>query len=175
MDFPPSEWEIFPANAFELAEPRDPGEHGVEVMVQVRNNGRILDHFRLAVGGSGMLEARFKLKDVMIHEKLPNWELVYRLWPRDIKLRRNMTTSEWVDIKDLVSARDVAIGDLDNSEEVEAARYLEFMDSLGSAKSKISCALRWGVCAGPDQRVHLHLQAMPAALETFSGKPALKG
>lgn len=175
MDFPPSEWDIFPAEDFELASPRDPGELGVEVMAQARNNGRLLDHFRLTVGGSNMLKVNFKIKQVMGHDKLANWEFSYRLWPRDIKIRRNMTSSEWVDIRDLVSSRDMAVLDLDSGAEVEAETYLTALDALSSPKNKVSCALRWSVCAGPDQKLYLHLQVMPAALETFSGKPVLKG
>ena len=175
MDYPPPEWDLFPAENFELAGPRDPGDLGVEVMAQAQNNGRLLDHFRVTLGGSTMLEAQFKLKTLMNHERLPNWELSYQLWPRDIKIRRNMTSTDWVDVRDLVSSRDVSIRDLDSGSEVEHAEYLAALDALGSAKTKVSCALRWGVCAGPDQKAYLHLQGLPAAYETFSGKLIMKG
>ena len=175
MDFPPEEWEIFPAEDFELAGPRDPGTLGVEVMAQARNNGRLIDHFRLALGGSDMLEASFKIKQVLNSDKIANWGFLYKLWPRDVKIRRNMTTSDWVDIRDLVASRDISIRDLDSGSEVEAGTYLAALDALSSAKNKVSCSLRWGVCAGPDLKPYLHLQALPAAYETFAGKPILKG
>ena len=175
MDFPPEEWDVFPAEDFDLASPRDPGSLGVEVMAQVRNDGRLIDHFRLALGGSDMLEASFKIKQVLNNDKIANWGFLYKLWPRDVKIRRNMTTSDWIDIQDLVASWDISIKDLDTGSEVEAGTYLAAMDALSSVKNKVSCSLRWGVCAGPDLKPYLHLQALPAACETFAGKPILKG
>jgi hypothetical protein len=40
---------------FASAAPRNPGELGVEVLAQIRPNGRILDHFRVTLGGSKFL------------------------------------------------------------------------------------------------------------------------
>ena len=51
MDFPP-DWEIYPATEFEEAQAHTPGTLGVELTVQVRDNGRILDHWRLVLGVS---------------------------------------------------------------------------------------------------------------------------
>ena len=64
MEFPP-EWNILPAEDFEIAVPRDPGEIGVDLMAQIRNNGRILNHFRLVLGGSKLLEAAVPLKNIL--------------------------------------------------------------------------------------------------------------
>ena len=144
-------------------------------MAQARNNGRLIDHFRLTLGGSDMLEASFKIKQVLNNDKIANWGFLYKLWPWDVKIRRNMTTSDWVDIRDLVASRDISIRDLDSGSEVEAGTYLAALDALSSTKNKVSCSLRWGVCAGPDLKPYLHLQALPAAYETFAGKPILKG
>ena len=57
MDFPPEEWVVFSLEEFTLAQPRNPGALGAEVMAQVRANGRITDHWRVALGGSEVLEA----------------------------------------------------------------------------------------------------------------------
>ena len=39
MEFPPTDWEVFPVEDFELAVPRDPGMLGMEIMAQARGNG----------------------------------------------------------------------------------------------------------------------------------------
>ena len=91
MEFPP-EWNILPAEDFEIAVPRDPGEIGVDLMAQIRNNGRILDHFRLVLGGSKLLEAAVPLKNILPTVEAPDWTLKVTSWPRDVKLRRNMAT-----------------------------------------------------------------------------------
>jgi len=51
MEFPATEWIVLPDEEFELAAARDPGQLGVDLLVQARPNGRLLDHFRLVVGG----------------------------------------------------------------------------------------------------------------------------
>jgi hypothetical protein len=55
MNFPPEE-EVFGAEQFETAAPREAGELGLELMAQVRPNGRILDHFRVTLGGSKIID-----------------------------------------------------------------------------------------------------------------------
>ena len=53
MEYPGSktDWNVFPLPEFDHAEVRDPGNIGMELMVQARDNGRLVDHFRVAVGG----------------------------------------------------------------------------------------------------------------------------
>jgi len=175
MEFPPEDWDVFPAEDFELAEPRDPGQCGVEVMVQIRNNGRVMDHFRLAVGGSAMLEVVFKLKDVIDHNDVPDLTAVLKVWPRDVKIRRNMTTSDWIDFMDLARSRDITVIDPEVGEEADPTGFINHINGLGGDKSKTSCSLRWGVYVGPDSRLNLGLTSLPAALTSFSGKPAFHG
>jgi len=175
MDFPPEEWDIFPAEDFELAEPRDPGTCGVEVMVQIRNNGRIMDHFRLAVGGSAMLEVAIKLKQVIEHNEIPDITANLKIWPRDVKIRRNMTTSDWFDLMDLVKSRDITLIDPEVGEEADPAGYITHVNGMGGDKSKTSCSMRWAVTVGPDSLLYLNLMSLPGTLTSFSGRPAFLG
>jgi len=105
MDFPSDDWTVFAADEFELATCRDPGILGVELMAQARANGRIIDHFKLVVGGTEELAVEFKMADLFNIRSPPEWMLVYKLQPADIKIRRNMSTSNWQDIRDLRPAR----------------------------------------------------------------------
>jgi hypothetical protein len=43
------------------ASPRANSEFCAEVMVQVRPNGRIMDHWRIALGGSAILETSVRV------------------------------------------------------------------------------------------------------------------
>jgi len=175
MDFPPEEWDIFPTEDFELAEPRDPGECGAEVMVQIRNNGRIMDHFRLAIGGSAMIEVAIKLRQVIEHNDIPDLTANLKIWPRDVKIRRNMTTSNWFDLLDLVKSRDVVLMDPEVGEEVDPAGYITHVSGLNGDKSKTSCSMRWAVTAGHDNLLYLNLMSLPATLSSFSGRPVYHG
>ena len=108
MEFPPP-WSFFPMEDFELAAPRDPGDIGVEAMAQARANGRVLDHFRIVLGGSQMLEATVAVKDIFPVAAMPSWSVAFSCWPRDVAIRRNMASSAWQDIRDMVAANNVKL------------------------------------------------------------------
>ena len=172
MEFPPT-WDVFPMEDFETAGPRDPGELGMELMVQVRANGRMLDNFRVTVGGSEILTAKVTLNTILADKDAPDWVLIYAVWPRDVGLRRNMTTSGWLDIKDLVQANDARM-ELPDGVAVGNEEVLTYLDGLAD-KATNSAALRWAVCVAEDNKPALVLQALPCPAHTFAGKPTFKG
>ena len=142
------EWNILPAEDFEIAVPRDPGEIGVDLMAQIRNNGRILDHFRLVLGGSKLLEAAVPLKNILPTVEAPDWTLKVASWPRDV-----------MDSDGVL---------------VENKLLLDFLDELAD-KQMNSASTRWWVGAGEDGRLHLQLQAIPSPASSHASKPAWKG
>jgi hypothetical protein len=50
MEFPPETYDVFEADQFETARARLTGDAVMEVMLQMRPNGRCLDHYRIALG-----------------------------------------------------------------------------------------------------------------------------
>ena len=103
MEFPPKSWDVFPAEQFDTASPRDPGELGMELLVQMRDNGRIQDHFRIALGGTKLLKALLPMKDIfVVPEDFPDWVIEYGKWPADLIFSRNRTTTVWVDINAMI-------------------------------------------------------------------------
>ena len=176
MEYPPSDWPCLNMEDFELAVPRNPGVLGIEIMAQARVNGRIIDHFRVALGGSEILKVRFSTRDVFLVTDTPAIQLRYEVWPRDIVIRRNMSTSEWMDVTTLLASRDISItvegpaeADLPGDNEA----LLTAMD--GQPKAQVSASIRWAVCAGIDGRMELVLQTFPATAAILSGKPAFRG
>ena len=173
MEFPPATWDFFPGPEFETAGPRDPGELGVELMVQARANGKMLDHFRLTLGGTGLISSKFNLSSIMSLPEVPDWNIVVATWPRDIGIRRNMASSPWVDIRDLVNSNDARIKTPEGIA-VDNKLFLDYSDSIAD-KMVSSASIRWSVCVGDDFRPSLILMALPAPASTFSGKPLFKG
>ena len=176
MEYPPSDWPCLPGEDFELAVTRNPGVLGVEVMAQARVNGRVIDHFRVALGGSEILKVRFSTRDVFLATDTPAIQLRYEVWPRDIVIRRNMSTSEWLDISTLLASRDISVageGPADADLPVDNETLLTAMD--GQPKAQVSASIRWAVCAGIDGRMELVLQTFPATAAVLSGKPAFRG
>jgi len=178
MEFPPEDWPMFPAADFELAVPRDPGALGIEVMAQARVNGRIVDHFRVAVGGANILRVNFTSRDIFLSERIPATPLQYEVWPRDVKLRRNMSSSDWVDVNTLLASNDLAVV---TGEEAAGSGALGDNEALvallnsAKDKTKVTASLRWAITVGSDHNLELVLQALPAAASVLDGKPSLRG
>ena len=61
MEFPPDTYFIFPAEHFETAGPRIIGDYTAEILAQARPNGRVMDHWRVILGGNKALEAEVDL------------------------------------------------------------------------------------------------------------------
>jgi len=174
MEFPVDDWVCFPMADFELAAARNPMECGVELMVQARPNGRILDHVRLVLGGDKLIDVTLKFKNLLSIPDVPDWELVYNLWPRDIKIKRNMVTSEWLDIRSLIHSNDARVQLSENQQPVDNVEVLGYMDGIAD-KLANSSSLRWAVMVGDDNRFKLYLQGLPGPASSFSGKPAFRG
>lgn len=175
MEYPPTDWTVFPMEDYDLAVPRDPGDLGVELMAQVRPNGRIQDHYRLAVGGAKVLEKKIPLSSLINKSLLPAWKLSLAPWPRDLGIRQNMATSLWVDVRDLVAAGEARI-EAEDGEIIDNEEFVNQLDaSTSKGKDKTSASLRWAIGIGDDHRIQLLLQGLPAAAAVVNGKPTLRG
>lgn len=175
MDYPLDSWLVFSPEEFETAAVRDPGDLGVELLAQVRQNGRLVDHCRLVVGGSKPVETTFELQEIFTFRgNIPAWRMGLAIWPREILIRRNMATSTWLDIRDLVAQRDILVTDGGaNDDEVDPGEFAALFE--GTSSSSVSSSIRWAVCAGADDRIHLELQGLPFSAAVLNSKPLYKG
>ena len=170
MDFPPEEWVVFAATDFNTAAPRFPGERGVELMAQVRSNGRIMDHWRMALGGSKVLEATFPLSTILpAAAGLPAWHVTYQQFPRDIVLRRNMLSGAWIDAVGLLSSHEFLVADAEE-QPVDIQQVITAIKAL-PAKQNTGASIRWSVVATITDRLELQLQSLPCAANQLTGKP----
>jgi hypothetical protein len=165
MDFPPV-YTVFPAKQFLTAAPRSPGSLGVELLAQVRPNGRIIDHYKLVLGGSSIVNINTPM--MSLFPDVPEaWRFRQQVWARDIDVRRNMTTTVWANINTLLAAREAWVED--------AAGVHVPMETVLEALDDKKAAMRWAVVASDDETLELLCQALPASAETLMGKPALRG
>ena len=173
MEFPPDNYFIFPAEHFENAVPRINGDYTVEILAQVLPNGRVMDHWQAVLGGSKALEAEVNLLDVVpAAAGLPKWRLTYQQWPRDVIIRRNMTTSGWLDLLTLLTANEVGIMS-ETGENVVNATVVEALSNL-PGKATISASCRWAICVGEASKLKLELQCIPCPANLLAGKPIFK-
>jgi hypothetical protein len=171
MEFPPG-WQIFESDQFSSATPRAAGELGAELLVQARPNGRMLDHFRVTMGGSRILDISFQMANIINLPAASGWKFKMQIWPRDVVLRRNMTTSDWLNVDAIIAAKDGCVMSVEESRET-LVPHAEVLASLQEAG--VAAAMRFAVVVGGDQRLWLMLQGLPATAETLAGKPAFRG
>jgi hypothetical protein len=168
MEYPPP-WEVFNMEDFSTASPRVCGELGMELLMQVRPNGRMLDHYRVTLGGSRILDISFPVASLMTLPGAAAWKFRQQVWPKDVEIRRNMTTSGWLDLSELLASNDALVMD-DSNEPVPSDKMGDLMKSAGAAAS-----VRFAVIVGEDHSMRLQLQGLPATSAALMAKPALRG
>jgi hypothetical protein len=172
MEFP-AEWAVFQADEFETATPRSHGKAVMDLMIQARSNGRLLDHFRIATGGSEILEARFQLTDIISNAELEGVTAQFQFWGRDANLRCNMTTSAWLDVYGLIKSNELKL-ETASWELIKAEKILNILDMMTGARLK-SAVIRTCAAVGLDGKMELELQALPLPLAMVNGKPSFLG
>ena len=168
MDFP-ADWDFFPMADFSTAGPRNPGTLGVELLAQARPNGRVLDHFRVTLGGSRILDVTARMSALLLVPAACPWRFRYQRWPADLEIRRNMTSSGWLSVPTLIAARDASVED-EEGVAVPVENVLAMIEEANTAAS-----IRFAVVVGEDHRMQLMLQSLPGSAEALAGKPALRG
>jgi len=174
MEFPPAGWEIFPSVDFDTAAPRVAGDTVMEVMAQVRPNGRCVDNWRIALGGSKILDTDFRLKDICKSSAVNPYKLKFQAWPRDIKLRRNMASTPWYDGIAHLERREFTVYKEGEQEEIKTEDLLEVLAGIEDLGKK-AFSFRLAVGVGPDKSVNLELQGLPASEAVLMSKPAFMG
>ena len=173
MELPPDTYFIFPAEHFETAGPRIIGDYTAEILAQAWPNGRVMDHWRFVLGGNKALEAEVNLaKLVPAAATLPKWRLTFQQWPRDLAIRRNMTTFGWVDLLTLLAANEVLVLS-DTGANVLNPGVVEALSGLQD-KSSNSASCRWAVCVGEDVKLELQLHFLPCLVNLLTGKPIFR-
>jgi len=140
-----------------------------ELYATVRENGRIVDHVRYAIGGDTPMKAVFKMGVICEEPEFEDFTVVIQRRTEDIDLRKGLLTSNWVDIIDLVSARDASIHDGAGAE-ILAGDFLRLAKEHGATVGSI----RWGVVLDDSSRLAVQLQGLPAPASILNGKPSLK-
>jgi hypothetical protein len=99
MRYPPEEFDIR-ADAeygqFRVAESAQPLT--AAVLIHVDEAAKISGSYRIVLGGSEMLRVDLPLKEVIFMGGSDNYRLLWELWPRDLRLRENMLSSDWIDL-----------------------------------------------------------------------------
>ena len=173
MDFPSSSWRYFDLDEFHTAPPDLDGLYTFELYAQLRPTGRILDHFRAVLGGTGLLDVSARLDDMIPAAQFRGWQYKTQKNPRDVLLRQNMLSTAWIDTPHTLLLNDASVYNPEG-EVVANNIFMETLESLPEAGPE-SVATRYCVVVGADRRLHLQFQCLPARAVTLSGKTAFRG
>ena len=146
----------------------------MELMAQVRPNGRVMDHWRVALGGSRILTANIELAKICRSPTVAPYRVEFQAWPRDVILRRNMTSSAWLDGLELLARREFVVYKQGEDEACQEDHLLEVLATETDLAMK-SFAFRFCVGVGADRRPTLELQGLPGGATTITSKPAFVG
>ena len=175
MEFPTDVWDIFDTQEFDLAVPRESGQAVMELMVQLRPNGRAVDHFRVALGGSKLFSATIGFGSLLPIKDLDRMQIAFDFWVRDVKIRRNMATSEWIDLHEKLTEKVITIQDR-VGKAVTEEHLGEILDLLERSGTYVkSTSMRYAVVVGADNRMRLELQGLPGSAKLLNSKPAFTG
>jgi hypothetical protein len=166
MNFP-HVWDILAAADFGTAQPRAQGELVAEVLAQVRPNGRVLDHYRVTMGGSKIIEVKASMAAMALAPANSTWMFRHQVWPKDVIIRRNMTSTAWVNAHKMIQEKTAWV-ESEDGQQVPEEEILEVLTGR-------TAAIRFAVNIAGDQNLELNLQSLPAAAETLMGKPTFRG
>jgi hypothetical protein len=99
MRYPPEEFDIRAAagyGQFSVAEPAAPLVGAV--LIHVDEGAKVHGGYKMVLGGTELIQVDLPLKEVLFLGGSDNYRPVWELWPRDLKLRENMLTSDWFDL-----------------------------------------------------------------------------
>jgi hypothetical protein len=171
MEFPP-DWTVEPIDDFDVAVATlaNSGDSvAIQLLAQLRPTGRILDNFRFAVNGQEILDVELDFHQILPTDSMKGYKLRYQYWPRDIHIRRNLTTSSWVD----VATNNVTILDSEGAG-VPTREIRRILDELPD-KGPEAASVRWAIGVGEDGLLKLQLQSLPSNAATLNGRPITKG
>jgi hypothetical protein len=173
MDFPSDEWEYADADDFGTADPTLRGDLVMQLYVQLRPTGRFLDSFRVAFNGSTVLTVSADLGAILPGDTFKDYSLRFEVRPRDIPMRRNLFSTAWLDVADLVACDDATVRN-GRGEVIESGVFQQMIKDLHDAGPE-SASLRWCLVVGADRYLKLQLQSLPAYASHLNGRAAFKG
>jgi hypothetical protein len=172
MEFPPV-WTVLPAEQFETAAAPNTAAHTMQLLVQLRPSGRILDGFQVKLGGTRILNAEVDMSALIPAATFKSWKLSFQFWPHDVAIRQNMLSSAWTDVSALISTNDATVVD-DQGQGVSNRLFLSRLADAVEHEPE-AASLRWAVTVGCDLLPKLQLQGLPEAAALLSRKHQFKG
>jgi hypothetical protein len=99
VNYPPDEFDIRRAaeyGNFSLLDVTSP--LAAAVLVHVDEAAKIFGGYKIVLGGTETLKLDVPAKEVLFMGESESYRIRMEMWPRDIRIRENMMTSDWFDL-----------------------------------------------------------------------------
>jgi hypothetical protein len=167
----PSEWPVLPLATFPVYSADDQGDLRLDVLAEVGPTGCFRD-FRVTVGGKTQLEVNFSTSGIFNSPMLPASRLTMNVKAGDLVFPRNSLTSHWMDVSELVRARELDVT-YDNDTEEDYTE--DFLETLSSLVDDSAASLRWAIDCRDQGIPYLVLQGLPFTADILNDNPAFSG
>jgi hypothetical protein len=137
--------------------------------VQVTDDGRVADGFRLALSSSRIHVARFKGADIFAHKQFHPFSFTYEVAPAEIDFPVGKTATGWDSVAELVSS-----GKMLAIRNGPGAAFSEVWEKHAADASRPAASVRWAVVMDDEAGANLTLQGLPADAKRIKGIPVLK-
>ena len=126
---------------------------------------------RLAVHGDEPLTAEFTGRDVFRVSQLNDYKFTFTVLPATIRPRDNMTTTDWVDIREAIMRREIEVTEHNGQGPEDCIMRL---NKLYEEDYRHGAVLRWAIQAATPTQLVLVLQSLPASLSHIKAKAQFK-
>jgi hypothetical protein len=101
LTYPPDEFDIkrnAEYGSFGLQEVTSP--LAAAVLIHVDEAAKIYGGYRIVLGGNETIKLDVPAKEVLFMGESDSYRIQMEVWPRDIHIRENMMSSDWIDLVD---------------------------------------------------------------------------
>ena len=170
---PDVEFKTLPEDQFHAYRPEAQTGLTAELLVKVDGQGRLSDHFRVALASAGPVKGDFRGEELYPCANFHGYTFTVEEDAANIKLKQNCFTSKWADLEDWVASGRLKAGSAD-----KADAGAEFRAACKAAKESgqpAAGAVRWMAQAHPVYGFWLVLQGLPATARALRADPRLAG
>ena len=174
--FPPEDWDMRPLADMNtmVASPRQGAEHSLQALLAVGPADGLEGSFRFTLTGTNHVTMRVPVQRILADKQFGGMiiELQLQLGTQ-IKISKNATTTDWVDVIELVQSQDAEV--LDKAGKAVNEEFLLAMQDYQNAHPdrEVGISWRWALTVHLKE-IALVVQALPCTLDAINASDILK-
>ena len=143
------------------------GPYGAELLVQMREDGAIRDHFRVHVFANGLIQAHFPIARVIDIPQAKGVYAYFQCTAADVEPPINRLARPFFDFQDGMLEGNISLRDENQkplSDEV-VNNFKAQLNNEGTIHEAVGASFRWAIGATTVRTTELVLQALPLPLK----------